>query len=431
MPSRIPVIYPRYRQIYRPGSRAAIAAQPRAGAGRNAVQQGGVDQSSTGNVGGDIVKAINNQMQVNRQNQVANQLLNTETPPRAQWVGGNAPAPGVNTLGSTPQTGGSIELQARQQAAQQDAQQQQQALQDALTRSKIAANLALTTRRAGTGTGTGTTGGNADRWKQYAASQQPGGKAGKPPPYEVGSDANTNLDADKPANLAADFDGTFGKGAYAKVAPNFANATKDDKGNFVISDAKGNPITTLPPDQANYWLSRYNAMLVRSGQQPIPNPGITTANPNSTQPAGSQANPFVPKSQIEARSIPYNSFMKDPTTGQIGQKLPPQAPQANQPAQPNQPQGNQQPATSSAVDFSGGNNQQVASNQPSSLPPTPNIPTLVPPVGQPSMQRPDLSTGVGLDQSATAAAAPQDQGSQQLADAIAKARLVAGFQGMA
>src|SRR5215468_8914749 len=121
-------------RLYQP--RPAAIRAPAVGRGRGAVGTGGLDASSTGNIGGDIIKAIGNQIQMNRMNAVANQILNTQNPPRAAWVGGTAPSAGVSTAGTAPQAGGFGELQMRQQVQQQD-------LADQLQRAKLASEIAL------------------------------------------------------------------------------------------------------------------------------------------------------------------------------------------------------------------------------------------------------------------------------------------------
>jgi hypothetical protein len=347
-------------------------------------------------------------MQQNRQNAAANQIMNTQTPPRAGAVGPVVdPATGqvtgniTPTVGTAPQTGGMGELQMRQQMQQQD-------LADQLQKAKIASELALAAQRTGSGRGRGrgdgttVTEGNAGRWQKYLGDQGDGQqgtkKAGKATPYEPGSiDPMTDPNADKFPIVQADFDAKYGKGAYAKIAPNLANATVDDKGNYAITTPDGKPIMTLPADQANYWLSRYNAASVRSGQQPIFTDKFPAANPNSGQPAGTQVNPYKPSNQLEARSLPYNSFFVDPATGQVGQKLPEEkVPPTGQ--------------KTSQVD-TGDQGQQVASAD----------------LSQPDQQKPNMATGVGLDQ--TGGAMP-DVGSQSLADAIARARAQDQLQGV-
>jgi hypothetical protein len=62
MPARIQPNRPYYPRIY-PQRQAAAARQPVGRGGRGAITPGTIDTSSTGNVGGDIVKAINNAIQ--------------------------------------------------------------------------------------------------------------------------------------------------------------------------------------------------------------------------------------------------------------------------------------------------------------------------------------------------------------------------------
>lgn len=310
MPTRIQPNRPVY--ITRPVlPRAASQAR----GGRGAVPPGGVDTASTGNVGGDLARAIANVMIQNRQNAVANQLMNIRNPPRAEWVGGAAPAAGVPTAGTAPQTGGMGELQVQDQIRQEESEARKQALADRLTEARIAAANRPPdeeTRQA-----------KLRYLEARTKKLSEPGKPGKPGKYEPGSiDPMTDPNADKLPHVAADFDATFGNGSFAKVAPNLANATQDEKGNYLITNAKGDVIMTLPPDKAQYWFSRYNAGLVASGQQPIMQDKFPTANPNSGKPAGSETNPYKPSNQLEARSLPYNSFFVDPGTGQIGQKLP-------------------------------------------------------------------------------------------------------------
>jgi hypothetical protein len=412
MPVRIQSNLGGMRRIYplRPRQQNVVPASARAGRGGAGGAAGGLfnppDVTPTGYWPTDLGKAINAIAQTYQQNKLANRLMNTENPPRAAWVGGTAPAAGVPTTGTAPIKGGVQEMQFQQQLAADAAAKQQQDLAGQLQRTKIAAQLALAGKRGGAGGG-----GNAQRWQQYLGGDQgstnvPQGtkKGGKPAPYEPGSiDPNTDPNADKFQIVQADFDAKYGKGAYARIAPNLANATVDDNGNYTINaprkkpDDPPTPIMTLPADQAKYWLSRYNAASVRSGQQPIFSDKFPSANPNSGQPAGSEVNPFKPANQLEARSLPYNSFFVDPNSGQVGQKLP----------EEKQPPPEKQ---TSQVD-TGDQGGQLAIGDQSVQPPPPN-----------------MATGVGLDQ--TGGAVP-DVGSASLADAIARAKAQDQLQGLA
>jgi hypothetical protein len=185
---------------------------------------------------------------------------------------------------------------------------------------------------------------------------------------------------------------------YSKVVSRLGNTQPDDKGNYVVQDDKGNTIVNLPAQDASYWLARLNAARVRGGQQPVLSDKFPSANPNSGQPAGTQVNPYKPSNQLEARSLPYNSFFVDPTTGQTGQKLPEgKTPTTEQ--------------KTSQID-TGDQGQGLASAD----------------ITQPAGPPPDMTTGVGLDQ--TGGAVP-DVGSGSLADAIARARAQDQLQALA
>src|SRR4029077_2168432 len=403
MPARIQPNRPYYPRYYLP-RRAPQSTGGGGGGGKGGAEGafgGGIDTTPTGSIGGDIIKAIGNTIQQNRQNAVANRIMNTQTPPRAGAIGPVVdPATGqvtsniTPTVGTAPQTGGTGELQMRQQMQQQD-------LADQLQRAKIAAQLALAGKRGGGGGvrgggGGGTGAGNASRWQQYLGGDQsstnvPQGtkKGGKPAPYKQGDiDPFTDPNADKFPVVQADFDAQYGPKAYARIAPNLPNATVDAKGNYVITDPDGKTLMTLPPDQANYWLSRYNAASVRSGQQPIFTDKFPSANPNSGQPSGTEVNPYKPSNQLEARSLPYNSFFVDPNSGQVGQKLP----------EEKQPPPEKQ---TSQVDTGDQGGQLALGDQAGEPPP------------------PDMATGVGSDE--TGEAMP-DTGADTLADAIKRAQ---------
>jgi len=357
----IPRLYP---------TRPVATRAPAAGRGRGAVGPGGIDASSTGNIGGDIVKAIGNQIQMNRMNAVANQILNTQNPPRAAWVGGTAPAAGVPTTGSAPQTGGFGELQMRQQVQQQD-------LADQLQRAKLASEIALARQRSIASRGNVVSGGSGSRWRQSLGPGQPGqptqpgqpsarpGKAGKPAGYVPGSgDVENDSSTDNFSQIRADFDAQHGKGSFDTFTRNMGNVQDDGKGNLVLQDQNGKTLFSIPKTDAPYWTQRYNAARVASGQGYL---GDLPAgqNPNSGQPGGSQVNPFAPKSNLEVRSLPYGSYMIDPQSGQLTIKQrPSQGSQA--PAQANQAPAQQQaaPATEQASDEAAAEEEAAKEDQP-------------------------------------------------------------------
>jgi len=355
MPLRFRAPYiPRLNQP-RPG----VVRAPAAGRGRGAVGIGGVDLTPTGNPGVDLVKAINATMQQNRQNAVANQILNTQNPPRAGLVGaGVNPATGqanvlpahLNTLGSAPQTGGLGELQMRQAMQQQD-------LADQLQRARLASEIALARQRSIASRGNVAPGGSGSQWRQSLQSGQPGqpaqpgqpgqpgvrsGKAGKAAAYVPNSgDVQNDPATDDMTKIAADFNATYGGGSggkgqgpnlFSKFASNISNLRPDGKGNLVLTDPNGNPITdkdglpsySIPAKDATYWQRRVNAARARSGLGYLGD--LEGTNPNSGQPAGSMVNPVAVDDNLTLRSLPNNTYFRA-SDGSVHQKVP----QATQP----------------------------------------------------------------------------------------------------
>jgi hypothetical protein len=426
MPARIQPNRPYYPRLRFPYQSRGV--QPRVGGGggkggAKGALGGAIDATPTGNVGGDIVKAIANTIQANRQNAAANQILNTQTPPRAGAVGpvvdpGTGQVTGgiTPTIGTPPQTGGAGELQMRQQMSQQD-------LADQLQKAKIASELALAQKRTGQGGGGrggggggggaagGGGGGNARRWKDYLGGGQgagnvPGGtKAGKPTyePYSI--DAETDSRADAFPHIQADFDAKYGKGMYQKVVPNLGNATPDAKGNIVVNDAKGDPLVTLPPQEATYWQNRFNAGSVAVGHPTVGqlSGGI---NPNSGQPPGTQVNPVKVENNLQLRALPYDTWIQGPD-GSVTQKKPLAQPQDQKTSQIDTGDQGQQVADTTQPD----SGQAVASAMPQGPQgPAPPLAGLVPGSAPGSFDLGPPSPGGGL---------PQDTA---LADAIARAR---------
>jgi len=332
------------RIIRAPTARAG--ARVPAGRGRGAIGPGGIDTSSTGNVGGDIVKAIGNMIQQNRMNAVANQILNTQNPPRAGLVApgvnpvtgtANVIRPGTPTLGTPPQTGGVGELQMRQAMAQQDQANQ-------LAQAKIASEIALARSRQIASRGNVVPSGSGSLWRrQMTPDGQPqqlggrGGKPGKPAAYVSGTgDVQNDSSTDNFNQIRADFDSQHGKGSYDAFTRNLGALQDDGKGSMVLQDQNGKILFSVPKSDVPYWTQRVNAARAAGGQGYLgdPPPG---QNPNSGQPGGSQVNPFVPKDNLEVRSLPYGSYMIDPQTGQLTIKQ-----------RPAQGTGQQQPAQTTA-----------------------------------------------------------------------------------
>jgi hypothetical protein len=229
------------------------------------------------------------------------------------------------------------ELQMRQAMQQQDQANQ-------LAQAKIASELALARSRQIASRGNLPPGGSGSRWRQQLTPggqpAQPGaqaggrgGKAGKPAGYVAGTgDVQNDSSTDNFSQIRADFDEQpgHGKGSFDTVVRNLGNMQDDGKGNMVLTDPNGKVLVSVAKGDVPYWTQRINAARAAAGQGYLgdPPPG---QNPNSGQPGGSQINPFVPKTNLEVRSLPYGSYMIDPQSGQLTIK--------QRPAQ-----GNQQPA---------------------------------------------------------------------------------------
>jgi hypothetical protein len=365
----------------------AAGARPGASRCGRAPAGSGVDTSSTGNVGGDIVKAIANTIQQNRQNAIANQILNTQMPPRAGAVGPVVnPATGqvtsniTPTTGTSPLTGGVAELQMRQQLAQQN-------LADQLQAAKIAAQLALTRQRnvaaRGGGGGGGAGMGSAARWKAYlGGGNQPGqpqrgGKGGKAAPYQPGSgDVQNDPATDNFNQIRADFDAQHGKGAYDAFNRNLGNLQDDGKGNLTLTDDKGETKFSIPKTDAPFWTSRMNAARIGSGQGYLGDlpAGI---NPNSGQPSGSQVNPIKVPDNLTLRSLPYDTWIQLPD-GTITRKKPLQTGAGQQQAPAAKPQASIDTTNQPALAGGDQNAPQVANAPPQVLPSDQNVPPNAP-----------------------------------------------------
>jgi len=281
-------------------------------------------------------------MQQRAQNAFANQILNTQNPPRAGLVApgvnpvtgaANVIRPGTPTMGTPPQTGGMGELTMRQQMAQQD-------LADNLKRAQIAEHLARTQNLVGARTPSGQ--GSAARWQanlgaggQVGAKGAQGGKGGKPAPYVAGS-GNVQGDSatDNFNQIQTDFDAQHGAGSFNAFTKNYANLIDDGKGNLVVgkpdpdhpdktipaTDKNGLPLFSIPKSDAPFWMQRYNAARIRAGQGYLGNlpDGV---NPSSGQPSGTQVNPIDVPDNLTLRSLPMGTWMRM-QDGSIRQKNP-------------------------------------------------------------------------------------------------------------
>jgi len=281
-----------------------------------------------------------------RMDAVANRLMNTAAPPRAGLVDpGVNPATGqpntiganVPTAGTDPITGGVAEMKLRDAFAQSALKQEGQR--------------ALIAKRLGA-TGSGTMPGSGSRWKAFLSggegsggvTGQSKGRGGKASAYVAGSgDVENDPGTDNFGQIQTDVDAQYGKGMYTKLVHNLGNMRPDGKGNMVlmkppeedyvpdpnkpdpnqgwtpVTDKNGVNTYSLPIQDANYYMQRYNAARVAAGQEPLG--ALSGTNPNSGKPAGQDpANPVKYGSQLELRSLPYGTWTLGPD-GQVRQKL--------------------------------------------------------------------------------------------------------------
>ena len=363
------------------------------GAGRAAAQRpfagGPADTSSTGNVGGDIVKAINNTITQNRQNALANQILNTQNPPRAGLVApgvnpatgqANVIPTGVSTTGTAPQTGGVGQLQFQ-------GQMNQQALADQIQRAKLATEMAKVPRGVNPGGGSG----NASRWRTSGqpggqpGGQPPQGKAGKPTAYVAGSgDVENDANTDNFGQIQTDFDAQHGKGQFAAFSKNLQNLRPDGQGNLVLMKPPaddswkqtnpGDPLQgwtpiqgknglnaySIPQSDAPFWTNRLNAARIRGGQQYLGNLPDGVNSGSGVASGQSQINPIQIPAQnpnLFLRSMPMGTWLKFPD-GSVHQKVPNPTTQQQQPTE----QASVQP-TSETSDTSDAQDQERAAEE--------------------------------------------------------------------
>ncbi len=309
-----------------------IYVPPRGGGGR------GIDVGGAIGSVGKLIKAFQAQGEQARANQIANQLMNTATPPRAALVSpgvnpasgaANVVPAGVPTAGTSPITGGLQEMQIRQQFSRS-------ALADKLQQARIATELmrGKTIGARGGGGRTVTGGGSASAWLQQPGGGQqpggrPGGKAAKAGQYQAGTgDVENDPTTDNFDQIRADFDSQHGKGSFDQFTKNFSNIKPDGKGNLVLTDNDGNPVMdksglpaySIPASDGSYWTQRYNAARIRQNQGYLGDLPQGT-NPNSGQPSGTKLNPIPVQNNLGLRSLPYNTYMQMPD-GSVRPKLP-------------------------------------------------------------------------------------------------------------
>jgi hypothetical protein len=360
--------------------------------------------------------------QQDAQNALANQLENTVTPPRAGAVGPVVnPATGqvtgniTPTVGTAPFSAGAAGMKLQQDFIRSQLENQRLAME--LRNQGIASNLAA--RRGGGGGGGG---GNASRWQQYLGGgrqvDQFGNpvKAGKPAAYQPNSSTPNDPAYYDFNHQRADIDAQYGKGTYDRILANAGNITVDpktgkyavktdpndidpdtgkpkpvtsdvrvdpDTGAVTLKSTAGHPGASIPYNEIQDNMKRYDATLVRQGKDPRFNDQyLGTQNPQSGLPNGDTANPYMPKSTLELQTVPPGKWFVNPQDGRPYQKQAPGQPATQQP-----------PAAqkTSQVDTGPTSSQQVASAgpQPQTQPP----PLLSLSSGQPQTPQQGLTSG--------------------------------------
>jgi hypothetical protein len=275
-------------------------------------------------------------IQQQKQNDVANQLLNQDYPstpadpnldPDAD-LSTDLPEDVSTDVGGTASPGqqgnfqgGQAELAMRMQAAKESLGIQN--LQSEIAQRKAAAALAGQ-KAAGVRLG----GGSSSRWLAGNTGQTgtgPRGRgtaAGKPAAYVAGSgDVENDESTDNFSQIRSDFDNQHGKGTFDQFqAQN--GGTKNADGSYSINDKNGVPIATVQASDVPQWMQRVNAARVKRNQQPIGSLG-TGQNPTSTAPVGTAGNPVVAQSTLHVRSLPFGTVVYDPNTQQTYTKQKP------------------------------------------------------------------------------------------------------------
>jgi hypothetical protein len=286
------------------------------------------------------------QQQQQLQNQVANQMMNTQVPPRAALVApgvnpqtgaANVVKPTVSTAGTAPFTGGMDQLQAQVNAQKLINQLYPNA---AIGQARAAAALGARgpvgpaggsrsgwARQAGGGGGGG---GGAGRTRAPAGSG--GGAAGGGGKQGAAVDSNAPLN---PAQynfktLRAQFNDQHQIGkdsAYDQVSPYFndikpAGADNTPQTGLQFNDKGGIDYykdgklqTSMMGNDANYWLQRINTARSNAGLEPIQ---------TSLQGKGTMDDPYLLKTPWDYGSVPFNQYFTTTDTNKVGQKLRPE-----------------------------------------------------------------------------------------------------------
>jgi hypothetical protein len=272
-----------------------------------------------------LAGAIQEQQQLARQNEIANQLMNTATPPRAALVTpgispttgqANVIGPDVGTAGTAPLAGGIAEMKLRQEF-------QKNQLAYEAGKQRLAESLAPP---AGRLAGIQPQPGDAGAWGGYqvggqAGQQQPGvastrgprgGQAQAQAPVQIGSEPVTDQ-----SQLAGHFDGTYGKGMFSKVMSNIADPNAvhyDDPNNptMVTVGPADKPIVKVPIGDAQAYVKQQNTIRIRQGLSPFPVPGEDSSI------GADQTNPYPATNNLDVYSRPPGSWVKLPN-GNIAQ----------------------------------------------------------------------------------------------------------------
>jgi hypothetical protein len=301
----------------------------------------------------DLVKqlgaAVQQQRQQALQNQVANQMMNTQVPPRAALVApgvnpqtgaANVVRPTVMTTGTAPFTGGMDELQARVNAQKlinqlyPNAAIGQARAATALGGGRGPVGPAAGSRSAWArqaGGGGGGWGGGAGRTRAPAGAGGGGASGGGKQAAAVDSNAPQNPAQYNFKTLRANFNDQHGKigqeSAYDAMSP-YLNDIKpagaqntpqtglqfNEKGGIdYYKDGKLQ--SSMMGNDATYWLNRFNTARSNAGLDPIA---------TSLQGKGTMDNPYVLNSPWEYGSVPYNQYFTTTDNPQIGQKLRPE-----------------------------------------------------------------------------------------------------------
>jgi hypothetical protein len=177
-----------------------------------------------------LAEAIKGQQAKAAQDKVANQLINQNWQvPRAQWVGGKAPAAGTNLAGSAPATGGVDQLNMLIKEAQV-----RQALQGNQAKLDLARTVAQ--NRAGGGNSVWTRGRGGGTNTAVTRNAQVNPNAAKPQKYVPGSSDLNSVSSDDIDKIRADFDtgAGRGKGSLDKLQPYLRHIVKKPDGTYVF-----------------------------------------------------------------------------------------------------------------------------------------------------------------------------------------------------